>query len=121
MIGIGIDLVDVQRFREVLQRREKISARLFTENELAYCHAAADPSERMAVRFAAKEAVMKALGIGLGSVRFREIEITKDSLGRPNITLHGTAAQMAANTGVRQWHLSLSHTGSVAEAFVVAE
>jgi len=75
----------------------------------------------MAVRFAAKEAVMKALGVGLGSVRFREIEVTKDPSGRPSLVLHGAAAQLAADTGVRQWHISLSHTASVAEAFVIAE
>ena len=121
MIGVGIDLVDVQRFRNVLQRREEISARLFTDNELAYCRSSIDPSERMAARFAAKEAVMKALGVGLGNVRFREIEVTKDSSGRPSLTLHGSAAQLAADTGVRRWHLSLSHTSTVAEALVIAE
>ena len=121
MIGIGIDLVDVQRFRKVLKRREKIGARLFTDNELSYCHAAIDPTERMAVRFAAKEAVMKALGVGLGGVRFREIEVIKDPSGRPSLTLHGNAAQLAADTGIRRWHLSLSHTSSVAEALVIAE
>lgn len=121
MIGIGIDLVDVQRFRKVLKRREKIGARLFTDNELSYCHAAIDPTERMAVRFAAKEAVMKALGVGLGGVRFREIEVIKDPSGRPSLTLHGNAAQLAADTGIRHWHLSLSHTSSVAEALVIAE
>ena len=121
MIGIGIDLVDVQRFRKVLKRREKIGARLFTDNELSYCHAAIDPAERMAVRLAAKEAVMKALGVGLGGVRFREIEVIKDPSGRPSLTLHGNAAQLAAETGIRHWHLSLSHTSSVAEALVIAE
>ncbi|MBJ82997.1 MAG: holo-ACP synthase [Acidimicrobiaceae bacterium] len=120
-LGIGIDVVDVQRFRKVLQRREKISSRLFTDNELSYCHTVVDPAERLAVRFAAKEAVMKALGVGLGSVRFREIEVTKDPSGRPSLVLHGAAAQLAADTGVRQWHISLSHTSSVAEAFVIAE
>ena len=66
-------------------------------------------------------AVMKALGVGLGGVRFREIEVIKDPSGRPSLTLHGNAAQLAADTGIRHWHLSLSHTSSVAEALVIAE
>ena len=121
MIGIGIDLVDVQRFRTILQRREKISERLFTEDELSYCNSVADPTERLAARFAAKEAVMKALGVGLGSVRFQEIEVTKDLSGQPDLKLHGAAAQLAQSSGVREWHVSLSHTSSIAEAFVIAE
>ena len=121
MIGVGIDLVDVQRFRTVLHRRNKISERLFTKSELSYCNTATDPTERLAVRFAAKEAVMKALGVGLGKIRFREIEITKDMTGRPGLQLHGSAAQLAAHTGVRRWHISLSHTSSTAEALVIAE
>ena len=81
MIGIGIDLVDVQRFRTVLQRREKISERLFTKDELSYCNSAADPTERLAARFAAKEAVMKALGVGLGSDSQRSLSL---QLSLPN-------------------------------------
>ena len=121
MIGIGVDLVDVHRFRAVLQRRAQISERLFTKNELAYCNSATDPTERLAARFAAKEAVMKALGVGLGAIRFREIEVIKDPSGRPDLKLHGGAAQLAQSSGVHGWHLSLSHTSSVAEAFVIAE
>ena len=121
MIGIGVDLVDVHRFRTVLQRRAQISERLFTKNELSYCNLATDPTERLAARFAAKEAVMKALGVGLGSIRFREIEVTKDHTGRPDLKLHGAAAQLAQSSGVHGWHISLSHTSSLAEEFVIAE
>ncbi|HAX06392.1 MAG TPA: holo-ACP synthase [Acidimicrobiaceae bacterium] len=121
MIGVGVDLVDVHRFREVIRRRDKITERLFTQNELTYCNRAIDPAERLAARFAAKEAVMKALGVGLGAVRFREIEITKDKTGKPGLQLHGSASELAAHNGISHWHISLSHTTSTAEAFVIAE
>ena len=121
MIGVGLDLVDVDRFRNVLQRRHKIRDRLFTHEELLYCNSAVDPAERLAARFAAKEAVMKALGVGLGKIRFREIEITKDITGKPGLQLHGSAAELATRNGVNKWHISLSHTTSTAEALVIAE
>ena len=93
MIGIGIDLVDVQRFRTVLRRRNKISERLFTKNELSYCNTATDPTERLAVRFAAKEAVMKALGTGIRKgINFKDIEILNDNFGKPSINLKGSTA-----------------------------
>ena len=121
MIGVGIDLVDVQRFRSVLKRRKTISERLFTEGELTYCNTAADPTERLAVRFAAKEAVMKALGVGLGSIRFRDVEVIKNPSGQPAVMLHGSAAELASNSGVTALHLSLTHTTQTAEALVIAE
>ncbi len=75
MLGIGIDAVDVDRFRRLLERRPSAAARLFTDDELAHGRRWSDPAPRLAARFAAKEAVMKALGVGLGAFAFRDVEV----------------------------------------------
>ena len=94
--------------------------RLFTEGERSYADARTDPTERYAVRFAAKEAVMKALGVGLGEIQLRDIEVQRADSGAPEIVLHGTAAELAATRGVRRWLVTLSHSDTVAQAIVVA-
>jgi len=121
VIGIGLDVVDVERMRTVLRRRAAIKERLFTRSEQHYAEASIDSVQRFAARFAAKEAVMKALGVGLGSVKFRDIEVVKLDSGKPTLELHGQAAVLADLAGIRKWHLSMSHTALVAEAIVVAE
>ncbi|HCB34435.1 MAG TPA: holo-ACP synthase [Acidimicrobiaceae bacterium] len=121
--GIGIDLVDVERFALVLARRRGIAERLFTALELSQA-AGATPAARagrLAARFAAKEAVLKSLGVGLGAARFRDIEVRRLDSGRPELRLAGAAAQLAAERGVTRWHVSLSHTGLTAAAVVHAE
>lgn len=120
VIGIGVDLVDVARLRRSLERTPGLVARLFTEGERAYAEARADPSERYAVRFAAKEAVMKALGVGLGAVGWHEIEVVRAPSGQPSLALTGRAAALAAEQGVESWLLTLTHTATVAEAIAVA-
>ncbi len=121
MAEIGTDLVDVDRFRRVLDRTPSLADRVFTDAERAYAEAANDPTERLAVRFAAKEAVMKALGCGLGAVRLRDIEVTRDDEGAPGLILHGTAADRAERAGLAKWKISLTHTTSIAHAMVLAE
>lgn len=121
LIGIGVDAVEVSRLRQLLARRPSIAGRLFTQAELAYCRRAADPIPRMATRFAAKEATMKALGVGLGAFRFPEVEVVRIGLGAPRLVLHQAAADLAERSGVSSWHLSLTHTDEMAMAFVVAE
>jgi holo-[acyl-carrier protein] synthase len=120
VIGIGIDTVEVERFRRALQTRPAIAERLFTPAEQAYCQRQRDPAERFAARFAAKEAVMKALGVGLGAFAFGDVEVVKASSGAPSLSLTGRAANLAARRGVTAWHVSLTHTGLVAEAIAVA-
>jgi holo-[acyl-carrier protein] synthase len=120
VIGIGNDLVDIARFRRALERTPKLRERLFTEGERTYADARADPTERYAVRFAAKEAVMKALGVGLGEIQLRDIEVQRAESGAPQIVLHGTAAELAESRGVRRWLVTLSHSETVAQAIVVA-
>lgn len=116
VIGVGIDLVDVPRFTRTLERRPAIACRLFTDAERELSR-----PERLAARFAAKEAVMKALGSGLGSMAFRDIEIASLASGQPTLVLHGRASEMALAKGVRTWHVSLTHTEMTAGAVVIAQ
>ncbi|MDE0161104.1 MAG: holo-ACP synthase [Acidimicrobiaceae bacterium] len=120
VVGIGTDLVDVDRFRTVLRRRPSVADRLFTPHERTYAHRAVDPAARLAARFAAKEAALKALGYGLGGMRMAEIEVVRDDDGRPELVLHGQARSTAAGHGVSRWLVSLSHTDHLAQATVVA-
>ncbi len=126
VVGVGVDAVDVARFRGVLARRPGFAARFFTDIEQADARRATDPSESLAARFAAKEAVMKALGTGLGSFALTDVEVRRSvadgpTRNAPSVLLHGAAATLAIERGARQFHLSLTHTTEVAIAFVVAE
>ncbi len=116
--GVGVDAVDVARFGEVLARRPGIAERLFTESERAT--AAGDP-QRLAARFAAKEATMKALGTGIGGFGWHDVELERPPLGAPSLRLSAAALALADRQGVSRWHVSITHTATVAVAMVVAE
>ncbi len=118
--GIGVDLVDIDRFRALLRRRRSVADRLFTAAERAYSERATDPAARLAARFAAKEATLKALGLGLGGLRMAEIEVVRSNAGQPGLFLHPGAASKAAALGVGGWIVTLSHTDRLAQATVVA-
>jgi holo-[acyl-carrier protein] synthase len=120
VVGVGIDLVDVERFRMSLARTPSMATRMFTDAERAYAESANDPSERYAARFAAKEAVMKALGVGLGAFGFHDVEVLREGSGRPSLGVYGAAEQVAAARGVTRWQISLTHTTTSAGAIVVA-
>lgn len=120
MIGLGIDTVDVPRFRVALTRTPRIAQRVFTDGERAYGERFKDPSRQLAARFAAKEATMKALGVGLGAFKFTDVEVVRARSGAPSLKLSGAAADLAQKLGVRQWRISMTHTDTVAEAVVVA-
>lgn len=119
--GVGVDAVDIDRLRRALVRRPGLAGRLFTDAERAYAARVSDPSARLAARFAAKEAVVKALGVGIGAVAWRDVEVVRAESGAPGVLLAGRAAELASRRGVERWHLSLSHTDSLAVAAVVAE
>lgn len=121
VVGIGTDAVDVDRFRASLARTPGLRDRLFTAGERDYAERRNDPAERLAVRFAAKEAVMKALGVGIGAVAMADIEVVRHDDGRPELVLHGEARRLATERGVERWHLTMTHTATVAHATVVAE
>lgn len=118
---MGIDAVDVERFRQLLIRRPSLAQRIFTDAERSFVSARIDPVPGLAARFAAKEATMKALGTGLGGMRFAEVEVLGSKSGAPLLRVFGLAAERAEDLGVRSWHVSLSHTDSLATAIVVAE
>jgi holo-[acyl-carrier protein] synthase len=118
--GLGVDAVDVERFRRVLERRPTFAGRVFTGSEIDDVEQAADNGGRLAARFAAKEAVMKALGVGIGEMDFKDVEVRRSAGGAPHIVLGGRAAELARDRGVSGWHISLTHTDIVAIASVVA-
>ena len=119
-LGVGLDLVDVARFATVLARRPSLADRLFTPAERAYAGTLANPVPSLAARFAAKEAVMKALGVGLGAFAFAEVEVRREPGGEPHLVLCGRAAQLASERSVTSWLVSLTHTSTAAAAVVLA-
>ena len=119
--GVGVDAVDVERFRTSLARTPTMRDRLFTDEELAYVAPKADPVPSLAARFAAREAVMKAMGLGLGAFGFHEVWVSREPSGAPRLMVTGRALELAVDRGITRWHLSLTHTASVAIAQVVAE
>ena len=121
VIGIGVDLVDIERFRRSLHRTPSMRTRLFTEVELAYVAPKLDPVPSLAARFAAREALMKSLGVGLGAFGFHEAWVERADSGRPSLVLTGRAAALAAEAGVVTWHLSLTHSDLMAAAYVIAD
>ena len=112
--GIGVDVVGLERFERKLEATPRLRERLFAESERAL------PPHSLAARFAAKEALIKALGRSDGLV-WTEIEVVADEHGNPGFRLHGGVAEVVAAHGVSRLHLSLTHDGGVAAAFVVAE
>ncbi|MCU1658827.1 MAG: acpS [Pseudonocardiales bacterium] len=120
IVGVGIDVVPVARFAEALDRTPTLAARLFSDEELVTASGAARSAESLAARFAAKEALAKALGAG-GGMAWTDAEVHTDDRGRPSLTVRGTVAERAATLGVTRWHVSMSHDGGIAAATVIAE
>lgn len=121
VVGVGVDAVDVPRLRKVIGRTPGVERRLFSEAERAYAARFRDPAKRLAALFAAKEAAMKALGVGLGAFKLTDVEVVRRRTGAPEIALAGSAALLADQVGVERWHLSLTHSDTVAVAVVIAE
>ncbi|MCY3020518.1 MAG: holo-ACP synthase [Planctomycetota bacterium] len=123
IVGIGIDLVQVERIKGVYARhRERFLKRVLTPAEQAYVLQHADPSERLAGRWAAKEAALKALGTGLASgVRWRDVEILPDEHGKPVLILHGQAAVRARHLEAAVCHVTITHSEGLALAQVILE
>lgn len=122
----GVDIVQIERIRRAISRyegkapaRKRFLKRLYTEAELRHCR---DRVESLAARFAAKEAIAKALGTGAwrDGIRWVDLEVVSDARGAPSVRLHGAAARRAQSLGLSQWSVSLSHDDERAIAFVVA-
>ncbi len=122
MIGIGIDLTEVPRIRDLIVKHgQRFKERTFTAGEIAYCDSCADPAMHFAARFAAKEAAAKALGTGLWAegVEWKDFEINRAPNGRPELLLHNAALKHAQALGASRWLVSLTHTKDLAQAQVV--
>ena len=116
-VSVGVDVIEIERVAATLARfGDRFLERVFTEGETAYCRGRAP---QLAARFAAKEAVMKALGTGTRGVGWREVEVTRKPTGEPGIALHGRAAERAARLGIDRIAVSLSHSRHYAVASVI--
>ncbi len=119
-LRVGIDLVDVESFRARFDAREELLASVFTADELAYCRGQRRPWVHLAVRFAAREAGVKALGTGLtGEMTFRDIAVLRDAAGAPALSLSGATAQVFSREGLTRTAVSLAHTRQQAIAVVL--
>ena len=126
IISVGVDMVEVERIRKAVEDSRfgwRFRDRVFTANEIQYCEKKQRGRyESYAGRFAAKEAVMKALGRGWGAkVRWLDIEIARARSGKPGIVLHDKTARLAEELGIRRWSLSISHTREHGLAYVIAQ
>ena len=123
VVGLGLDLVEVERLAAVIERQgERFLRRVFTDGEREYCATKSEPAVFYAARFAAKEAVAKAFGTGIGnSIGWLDIEVVRNAAGAPEVRLAGKGAAFAADRGVARILLSLTHTRVMAAASVVLQ
>ncbi len=123
-VGLGVDIVSIERMKRIAERSPAFFRRVYTEGERTYCEGTALPHAHYATRFAAKEAVLKALGTGFArGIAPADVEVERNPAGRPMVKLHRRAAEVAADLGVREIPLSLSftHTDAVACAMAITE
>lgn len=123
IIGTGVDLVEIDRFRKVIERlKDRFILRVFTANEQQFCKEHRDPVPHFAVRFAAKEALFKALGTGWAKgVTWLDVEVRRERQDAPTMLLHGEAQRLSSAMGANKVHLSLSHSDQWAIAMVILE
>ena len=123
IVGVGADITEVERIGDMVRRHgDRFLDRVFRPDELSYAMGKGRRDEHLAARFAAKEAVLKAIKTGVGpGTSLHEVEVVRGDKGEPEVKLHGRTAEVAARKGVRRVHVSLSHTPRHAVAFVVCE
>lgn len=111
--GLGVDIVDISRFRNILKRTPSFERRMFSKSEIAYCEKMNDKVPHLAARFAAKEAVLKSLGCGFSSgIGYKDIEVVLEKTNKPTVNLFGRAVEVAKSEGVENISISLSHTSN---------
>lgn len=120
MKGLGVDAVDIARFSRALDRTPALRSKVFTAGELASLSGRRDDAASLAARFAVREATMKALGVGLGAFDLHDVSIEREPSGQPQLKVVGRAAQLASKRGIASWHVSITHTETVAVAVVAA-
>ena len=123
-VGLGVDIVEIERMQRILERTKSFAEKTFSKAERAYCDKKSNPAAHYATRFAAKEAVVKALGTGFSNgIWVRDIEVVRDKKGKPSVVLSGRAKEVAEEQGVREIQISLSytHTEAVACALAITE
>ena len=122
IFGVGTDIIETARIARVVARGRQYLETIFTENEIAYCEGKAHKSQHYAARYAAKEAALKALGVGQArGLAFRDIEVLNDENGQPQLFFHGRTSQMLERLQVKHAVLSLSHTRESAVAVIILE
>ncbi len=122
ILGIGTDIIEVGRIRKVMERDTGFREKIFTPQEIAYCESRKFKYQHYAARFSAKESFLKAIGTGWRyGIRFGEIEVVHDPLGKPEINLYGKAKEWCEKEAVSKIHVSLSHLKEMATAVVVIE
>jgi len=118
IVGLGVDLVGIERVGRVLAKYPRFAKRCFTDHEREYAFRYAKPERRLAARFAGKEAVMKSMGTGWRRVRWQDIEITGG--GKPTVRVFGTAARRAETLGITGFEVTITHTDKDALVFAIA-
>jgi holo-[acyl-carrier protein] synthase len=123
ILGTGVDIVEIERFRKILEKqKDRFILRVFTSEEQRFCRMHRDPAPHFAARFAAKEAVFKALGTGWAKgVTWLDVEVQREGQDAPKLVLHGEALRFSQNMGMQRSHLSLSHSNEWAVAMVMIE
>ncbi|MCK8826179.1 holo-ACP synthase [Natroniella acetigena] len=120
MQGLGIDIVEIERIEEAIKKRERFKQRIFTNGEINYCEQYKESWAYYAARFAAKEAIVKALGTGFRGFEWKDIEIVKDELGKPAVKLHNQAHKIAEEREIKEFLISISHSRDYAVAQAIA-
>ncbi|HSR69714.1 MAG TPA: holo-ACP synthase [Acidobacteriota bacterium] len=122
IIGIGVDIVEVERMRKAMANSAPLREKVFTENEIRYCGERKTQNQNFAGRFAAKEAVLKALGTGWSvGIRWTDVETLPDDRGKPQIVLHGKAKEIYQASGANSAHVTITHSEHNAVAVVILE
>ena len=122
IFGIGIDIIEVERVEKLVSKKDKYLQKIYTLSEINYCECKRNRAEEYAVRFAGKEALLKAVGTGISKgLKFNEIEIVNNKLGKPEIVLYGSTKKYVAKNKIKNIQVSLSHLKEYAIAVVILE